>query len=720
MPDLPDNRVPLRATIGVEEEFHVVDPDTGMLVPEAGRLLARLDDTFTSELHQSSIESRTKVCESLDGLRDDLVATRSRLVAAADEEGLAIVSAGTAPLIDPAMQKVTESTRFQGILDDYQHLVREQLICSCQVHVGMPDMEEAVRVMNRVRPWLGVLSALAASSPYWFGEDTGYVSYRTQVWSRWPTSGVPARFDDYAQYEEVGDLLVLGGSVDPGMFYWYVRPAPATGTLEFRVADAATTIDDVLVQAALCRALVRTERLAILEGEPEPQVRAEVLRLGIWRASRFGLAGTLLDPMSVGAVTTDRAARKLLDHVRPALEDAEDWLVVAPMVDHLLATGSSAQRQRAVVAEGGDLRAVVRSLAAATRPDGSHDRTGYGGVLPVADARVDVAVDGGTGHVTSPPARAGGDGSTNSAPRNTEPGDAPTVDDHYIQIIIDEAVRRGIAVEVVDDRHGVLHLSDGNGRSELVRASMTSRTSAIAAWRCQDKWQTRQVLERAGLSVPPGRLATLDHRDREFLAGQGDVVVKPVEGQTGDGVTVGVHDLTTLQAAIDAAGVHGPDILLEGRAPGHDLRVVVIGGEVVAAALRKPASISGDGDHTARELVEDEELAVGEDEVERSLADEDLELDAVPPSDADVPVSAVANVHRGGSIRDVTAELSDDLRRAAIAACEAIGIPVAGVDLMVPDVTGSDYAIIEVNERPGLANHEPHPVVERWFDLLFG
>lgn len=211
--------VPRLATMGVEEEFHIIDPTTGMLVPEASRLLARLDDTFTGELHQSSIESRTEVCRSLDQLRGELVRTRTELVAAADAEGLAVVAAGTVPLIDPAVQQITDNRRFRGMLDDYQHLVREQVICSYQVHVGVGDMDQAADVMNRVRPWLGVLLALSASSPYWAGEDTGYVSYRTQVWRRWPTAGVPGRFTDWAEYEAVGELLQRGGSVDTGMFY---------------------------------------------------------------------------------------------------------------------------------------------------------------------------------------------------------------------------------------------------------------------------------------------------------------------------------------------------------------------------------------------------------------------------------------------------------------------------------------------------------------------
>lgn len=706
MPDLPDERVPVRATIGVEEEFHVIDPTSLTLVPEASRLLARLDDTFTSELHQSSIESRTAVCSTLDELRTELVRTRSVLADAADAEGLAIASAGTVPLIDPSLQVVTDTRRFRGMLDDYQHLVREQVICSCQVHVGIEDMDLAIAVMNRVRPWLGVLLALSASSPYWGGEDTGYASYRTQIWRRWPTAGVPGRFTDWEEYQQVGALLQRGGSVDEGMFYWDVRPAPATGTIEFRIADACTTIDDVLVQAALSRALVRTERLAMLEGREEPEVRDEILKLATWRAARFGLAGSLVDPLANGAVTTDRAVRKLLDHVRPALEDAEDWMVVAPMVDELLETGSSAQRQRALVRDGGDLRDVVASVVAATRPD---DGTDYGDDLPPADVRLDPS------HEVADDAAASG-GPDDGADGPTEPLHS---DDPYIQVILDEAAARRITVEVLDDHDGELVMTHPDGRQVTTRASLSEHTSALAAWRCQDKRATRRVLEAAGLAVAAGRCATFDDADRTFLDEVGEVVVKPVAGQTGDGVTVGVRTPDALAAAIDVALEHGPDVLLEARAPGEDLRVVVIDGQVVAAALRAPAEVAADGEHTVGQLLDAEDVGLPADEVDRSLADQGLDLDDVPPHDRGVAVSAVANVHRGGSIRDVTAELSDHLRQVSIAVAAAIAIPVAGVDLIVPDVSGDDYVVIEVNERPGLANHEPHPVVAAWFDHLF-
>ncbi len=714
-PTTSPGTVPRRATLGVEEEFHIIDPATGMLVPQAGRLLARLDDTFTSELHQSSIESRTQVCTSLDQLRDELVRTRGELTAAADAEGLAIVAAGTVPLIDPTVQEITDTRRFRGMLDDYQHLVREQVICSCQVHVGVDDMDQAVAIMNRVRPWLGVLLALSASSPYWEGRDTGYVSYRTQVWRRWPTAGVPGRYEDWQEYQRVGDLLERGGSVDQGMFYWDVRPAPATGTIEFRIADACTTIDDVLIQAALCRALVRMERVSMREGLPEAQVRDEILKLATWRAARFGLAGALMDPAATGAVTTDRAVRKLMDHVRPAMEDAGDWPTVLPMVEQVLQRGSSAQRQRALVRDGGDLRDVVAALAAATRPEPG---TGYGVTLPHADAKLDPTVDAPDEGLADPTTDA--DTSSNADPATEADDDdpPPTVDDVYVQIIIDEAVRRGVRVEVLDAGHGELLLVAPDGRRTTVRASLSEQTSAVAAWRCQDKDATRRVLTAAGIRVPRGRLATFDDGDEEFLADVGQLVVKPVEGQTGDGVTVGVRDAEHLATAIAQAREHGPDILLEERVVGDDLRVMVIGGEVVAAAVRTPATVTGDGDHTIGELVADGDLPVEPDEATAAVADQQLDMDDVPGPDDGVALSTVANVHRGGSIDDVTDRLSDELRAVCVEAADAIGIPVAGVDLMVPDVTGTEYAVIEVNERPGLANHEPHPVVQRWFDVV--
>lgn len=299
----------------------------------------------------------------------------------------------------------------------------------------------------------------------------------------------------------------------------------------------------------------------------------------------------------------------------------------------------------------------------------------------------------------------------------------------YARIIADEALRRGVAVDVLDARAGEMRLSHG-GRSIVTRESLSELTTAVAMSRCDDKRHTRRILARAGLPVPLGRDATFDEADHEFLHATGEVVVKPVRGEQGAGITAGVRTDDELDAALDAARAHCPEVLIEERVRGEDLRIVVIDHEVVAAAVRRPAAVVGTGRHTVRDLVEaqsrrraaatDGESTIPlDDETARTVAAAGRSLDDVLPDGERLEVRRTANLHTGGTIHDVTAVLHPDLVAAAVAASRAIDIPVTGLDMMVARADGPDGVFIEANERPGLANHEPQPTAERFVDLLF-
>jgi GNAT-family acetyltransferase (TIGR03103 family) len=299
----------------------------------------------------------------------------------------------------------------------------------------------------------------------------------------------------------------------------------------------------------------------------------------------------------------------------------------------------------------------------------------------------------------------------------------------YARIIADEALRRGIRVEVLDADAGYLRLSHG-GRSIVTRESLSELTSAIAMSRCDDKRITRKVLIEAGLRVPRGRSATFDDADLEFLTEVGDVVVKPARGEQGQGITVGVTTADELREALELARSLAKDVLIEERVDGEDLRVVVIDQEVVAAAIRQPASVVGTGTHTIRDLIEAQSrrrsaATDGESVIPLDAATEATvraagwSLDDVLAQGEELRVRRTANLHTGGTIHDVTAELHPDLAEAAVAASAALDVPVTGLDLMVPAVDGPDYVFIEANERPGLANHEPQPTAQRFIDLLF-
>jgi len=299
----------------------------------------------------------------------------------------------------------------------------------------------------------------------------------------------------------------------------------------------------------------------------------------------------------------------------------------------------------------------------------------------------------------------------------------------YARIIAEEALRRGIAVEVLDARSGEVRLSHG-GRSVVTRESLSELTTAVAMSRCDDKRHTRRILARAGLDVPAGREATFDEGDHAFLAEVGEVVVKPARGEQGAGITVGVTTDDELDAALAAAREHCADVLIEQRVAGDDLRIVVIDHEVVAAAIRRPAQVVGTGRHTVRDLVEAQSRrrasATGgesriplDDETARTVEAAGWSLDAVLPEGERLAVRRTANLHTGGTIHDVTADLHPRLASAAVAASRAIGVPVTGLDLIVEAVDGPAGVFIEANERPGLANHEPQPTAERFVDLLF-
>lgn len=299
----------------------------------------------------------------------------------------------------------------------------------------------------------------------------------------------------------------------------------------------------------------------------------------------------------------------------------------------------------------------------------------------------------------------------------------------YARLITREARRRGIGVEVLDAEGGFFRLSLG-GRAITCRESLSELTTAVAMSRCDDKAVTRRLLRKAGLRVPEQVNADNPGAIEDFLARHGRVVVKPARGEQGRGIQVGLSRQPEVEAAVESARTYCDKVLLEQCVKGDDLRIIVIDYEVVAAAVRRPPRIVGDGNKSVAELIErlsrrrqgatDGESAIPlDEETERCVRREGFRFEDVLPSGQWLQVRTTANLHTGGTIHDVTAELHPVLSSAAVRAAKAIEIPVVGLDFMVPDVSGPDYAIIEANERPGLANHEPQPTVERFVDLLF-
>ncbi len=299
----------------------------------------------------------------------------------------------------------------------------------------------------------------------------------------------------------------------------------------------------------------------------------------------------------------------------------------------------------------------------------------------------------------------------------------------YARIIVDEARRRGIGVEIIDAQAGIFKLRQV-GHEMLCRESLTELTGGVAMTWCQDKVLTLRRLSSVGLRVPRQQTAGDMDADLAFLAELGSIVVKPALGEQGRGISVGVGTRDELELALALAQKEGGHVVLEELCDGQDLRIVVIGYKVVAAAIRRPAEVIGDGQSTLAQLIERQSArraaATGGEsriptdaETLRCLAGQGLDMDAVPEDGRRVQVRKTANLHTGGTIHDVTADLHPTLRAAAETAARALRIPVVGLDFLVPAPDREDYVIIEANERPGLANHDPQPTAQRFVDLLF-
>jgi len=299
----------------------------------------------------------------------------------------------------------------------------------------------------------------------------------------------------------------------------------------------------------------------------------------------------------------------------------------------------------------------------------------------------------------------------------------------YAAIIVQEARRRGLLVEVTDAEGGFFRITHG-GRSVHCRESLSELTSAVAMSICDDKQVTRRFVGTAGVRVPDQIEADDIERVDAFVAKHGKVVIKPARGEQGKGVAVGLDADDDIAGAIAAARAFSDRVLVEQYVEGQDLRLVVIDYQVVAAAVRSPASIIGDGQHTIVDLIERQSrrraAATGgesqiplDNETRRCVAAAGYAMRNVLPPGVELQVRKTANLHTGGAIHDVTGSVNPALAEAAVKAARAINIPVTGIDFIVPDPAGADYVFIEANERPGLANHEPQPTAQRFIDLLF-
>ena len=350
-------------SLGMEEEFFLVDAESRALRSRSEPVVERAraeGEQAHQELQLSQVETGTPVCRSLDEVRAHLSRLRRELASAAEAEGSRLVASGTHPFSHWDEAGVTPKPAYLGLERDYQQVAREQVVCGSHVHVGVEDPEQAVQVMNRMRPWLWPVLALAANSPFWLGRDTGYASFRTELWSRWPMAGIPEVFSSRAEYDAVVESLLCTGAIDdPARIYWDVRLSARFDTVEVRVTDVCPSVDEAVMVAGLLRGLARTCHAQAMADDGLPRPRPELLRAARWRAARYGLSADLVDTLACRAVPAAHLVQALLDYLRPALEDGGDWEEVSSLVGQTLARGPGASRQREAFARSRRLEDVV-------------------------------------------------------------------------------------------------------------------------------------------------------------------------------------------------------------------------------------------------------------------------------------------------------------------------------------------------------------------------
>ncbi|MEU9560302.1 glutamate--cysteine ligase 2 [Streptomyces fumanus] len=359
-------------TVGVEEELLLVDPETGEPRAMSAAILARAaqeageEDVFEKELHDQMLEFATHPQADMEKLHAEIVRCRKEAARHAGGIGCAVAALATSPL--PASPAVGVSRRYQWMAEQYGAVVQEQLVMGCHVHVAVDSDEEGVAVVDRVRPWLPVLTALSANSPFYQGKDSGYSSYRSRVWQRWPSAGPTELFGSAETYHRrVADMVATGTLLDEKMVYFDVRLSEQYPTVEFRVADVCLHSGTAVLLATLARALVETAVRQWRAGEEPADPSVSLLRLAAWRAARSGLTEELLHPATMRRMPAETVVRALLDHVEEALADNGDLERVREGCAELLRDGNGARVQRELLERTGSLRDVVTECVRRTQ-----------------------------------------------------------------------------------------------------------------------------------------------------------------------------------------------------------------------------------------------------------------------------------------------------------------------------------------------------------------
>lgn len=354
-------------TLGIEEEYQVIDPETRELrsyitqILEAGQMILR--EQIKPEMHQSIVEVGTKPCRTIGEAREEVVRLRGSIAGLAERNNLKIIAAGTHPFSSWMQQEITPHERYYEVVDEMQDVALQLLIFGMHVHVGMPNNDVALELMNVARYILPHLLALSSSSPFWMGRSTGYKSYRSVIFSTFPRTGIPPTFHSFSEFDRYVQLLISTGCIDNGKkIWWDLRPHPFFGTLEYRICDIATRVDECIALAATMQAFIVKFYKLFEENMSFRVYRRALINENKWRAQRYGLGGKLIDFGKRAEVD----AHALVHEMVAFVDDVLDELGSRHEVEYLfkmVENGSSADRQLRVFAETNDLRAVVDNLA---------------------------------------------------------------------------------------------------------------------------------------------------------------------------------------------------------------------------------------------------------------------------------------------------------------------------------------------------------------------
>ncbi len=358
-------------TLGIEEEFAIVDPETRELrshiqeILEGGKVL--LKEQIKPEMHQSVVELGTEICTDITHAREHVLELRSKLASLAGKAGLRIASAGTHPFSHWRDQLITEGERYKEIVRDMQQLARANLIFGLHVHVGIPNRESAINVMNQARYFLPHIYALSTNSPFWIGRDTGLKGYRLKVFERFPRTGIPDAFESLSEYEDFCKLLVKTGCIDnPKKIWWDIRLHPFFDTLDMRVCDAQSRVDDTLALAALIQAVIAKLYKLLRHNTTFRVYRRRLLDENRWRASRYGIEGKLIDFGRETEVETRSLLNELMEFVSTEVDELGSKREMAH-IERIMREGTGADRQlEAFHRTNGDMKAVVDQIVAET------------------------------------------------------------------------------------------------------------------------------------------------------------------------------------------------------------------------------------------------------------------------------------------------------------------------------------------------------------------